>query len=105
MADQLPGLPEASLARARNHMVAVGRVLVANCDVVTVWLTVGLEKLSWSSIWIVYVAAPVTSVQSNVMFVPGAKRASAAGASNEGAGNVPPELGFTVKVALRLTEL
>jgi len=101
----LPGLPEASFARARNHMVAVGRVLVANCDVVTVWLTIGLGKLSWSSIWIVYVAAPVTSVQSKVILVPGAKRASAAGASRLGAGSVPPELGFTVKVALRLTEL
>ena len=37
--------------------------------------------------------------------MPGAKRASAAGASRFGAGRVPPELGFTVSVALRLTEL
>ena len=40
-----------------------------------------------------------------MIFVPGAKRASAAGASRFGAGKVPPELGFTVRVALRLTEL
>jgi len=40
-----------------------------------------------------------------VTFVPGVKRASAAGASRLGAGRLPPELGFTVKIALRLTEL
>jgi hypothetical protein len=39
-------LPEASLARTRNHMVAVGNVLVLNCEGVTLWLTIGLEKLS-----------------------------------------------------------
>jgi len=50
-------------------------------------------------------AAPVTSVQSNMIFVPGAKRASAAGATRLGAGNGPPELGLTVRVALRVTEL
>ena len=40
-----------------------------------------------------------------MILVPGAKRASAAGASRFGAGRVPPELGFTVRVAVRLTEL
>ena len=39
MADQLPGLPEASFARARHHMVFIGSVPLLNCDAVTVWFT------------------------------------------------------------------
>src|SRR5262245_33373323 len=37
------------------------------------------------------------------MFVPGAKRASAAGLSRLGAGNGPAGTGFTVSVAVRMT--
>ena len=36
MADHAPGAPDASLALARNHIVAVGKVLLDNCEVVTV---------------------------------------------------------------------
>jgi hypothetical protein len=43
-------------------------VLVENFEAVVVWLTVsGAEKVSALSIWIVYVAAPVTSLQSKLM--------------------------------------
>ena len=34
-ADQVPALPEALFARARHHIVSVGRVLLLNCDAVT----------------------------------------------------------------------
>ena len=52
--DQLPGLPDASLARTRHHIVKVGRVLVVNCEVVTDWFTIkGEGKELLSSIWIV----------------------------------------------------
>ena len=37
--DQLPGVPEAALARARHHIVRVGSVLVENCEVVGFWFT------------------------------------------------------------------
>ena len=55
-------------------------------------------------------AAPETSLQSNVMFVPGAKRASAAGLRSDGAGSVPDGVGVgegavprvTVRVAERV---
>ena len=54
MVDQLPGLPEASFARARHHIVFIGRVLVLNCDAVTVWFTMkGEGNVSASSIWMV----------------------------------------------------
>jgi hypothetical protein len=49
-ADQVPGVPDALFARARHHMVTVGRVLLLNCDAVTFWLTMGDEKVFWSSI-------------------------------------------------------
>src|SRR5215213_6534339 len=32
--DQLPGVPEAELARTRHHILVVGRVLVVNCETV-----------------------------------------------------------------------
>ena len=48
--DHAPAAPEASRARARNHMRAAGRVLVENVEAVTVRRTVGEEKVSWSSI-------------------------------------------------------
>ena len=32
--DQLPGVPEAELARTRNHILIVGSVLVVNCETV-----------------------------------------------------------------------
>jgi hypothetical protein len=52
--DHEPGLPAASLARARHHIVAVGSVLVVNCEAVTVWFTVsGAVNLSEVAIWIV----------------------------------------------------
>jgi len=53
-ADQLPGVPEAELARTRNHILIVGSVLVVNCETVVFWFTTsGAEKVSESSIWIV----------------------------------------------------
>jgi hypothetical protein len=52
--DQLPGAPEAPLARARHHMVVTGSVLVLNWEAVTFWFTVsGAAKVFESSIWIV----------------------------------------------------
>lgn len=49
--DQLPGLPEASFARARHHIVRVGSVLLEKVDEVTVWFTShGEGNASWSSI-------------------------------------------------------
>jgi hypothetical protein len=52
-ADHAPGLPEASLARTRHHILRVGRVLFAYCDAVTVAVaTRGVVKVSESSIWI-----------------------------------------------------
>ena len=52
--DQLPGVPEAELARTRNHILIVGSVLVVNCETVVFWLTIcGAAKVSESSIWIV----------------------------------------------------
>jgi len=33
-ADQLPGVPEAELARTLNHILIVGSVLVVNCETV-----------------------------------------------------------------------
>jgi hypothetical protein len=48
--DHAPAAPEASLAWTRNHMRAVGRVLVEYVEVVTVDSTVGEEKSLWSSI-------------------------------------------------------
>ena len=66
--DQAPGAPDALLARTRHHILAAGSVLVENWDAVVVWLTVsGAEKFSAVSIWIVYVAAPVTLLQSKLM--------------------------------------
>ena len=54
MADQLPGLPEASFARARHHMVFIGSVLLLNCDAVTVWFAMnGDANVFESSIWMV----------------------------------------------------
>ena len=50
VADQLPALPDELIARARHHMVSVGRVLLLNCDAVTFLLTMGDEKVFWSSI-------------------------------------------------------
>ena len=48
--DQLPGDPEGVLARTRYHMVRVGKVLVVNCEAVTVWVrTRGEGKLLLSS--------------------------------------------------------
>ena len=44
-ADQVPALPEALFARARHHIVSVGRVLLLNCDAVTLRLTMGDEKV------------------------------------------------------------
>jgi len=47
--DQLPGLPDASLASTRHHIRNVGSVLVLNCEVATVWFTIkgkGNELLS-----------------------------------------------------------
>jgi len=55
--DHAPGGPAASFARTRNHMRVVGSVLVEYAEAVTVWLTVGEENVSWSSIWIVWDAA------------------------------------------------
>src|SRR6185436_6482212 len=73
----------------RHHIRGVGSVVVENCDVGTVASIVnGAEKLWLSSTWIVYDAAPVTSLQSNVIAWPGAKRASPAGACWVGAGSV-----------------
>jgi hypothetical protein len=51
--DQLPGVPEAELARTRHHILIVGSVLVVNCDAVVFAFTSGEEKVSASSIWIV----------------------------------------------------
>jgi hypothetical protein len=50
--DQLPGVPEAELARTRHHILVVGRVVV-NCETVVFWFTKGELKVSESSIWIV----------------------------------------------------
>ncbi|MND04261.1 hypothetical protein D3C83_244530 [compost metagenome] len=33
-ADQLPGAPEAEMARTRHHILIVGSVLVVNCETV-----------------------------------------------------------------------
>ena len=52
-ADQLPGVPEAELARTLNHILIVGSVLVVNCETVVFWFTNGEENVSESSIWIV----------------------------------------------------
>ena len=63
-----------------------------NWDVDVVWSTVnGAEKLCEVSIWIVYVAAPATLLQSKVIACPGLKRASLAGATSDGAGSVPDD--------------
>lgn len=66
-------------------------------------------KLFESSIWIVYEAAPATSLQSKRIVWPGAKRASAAGLTREGAASVvpppPPPAGFTVSEAVLVTLL
>ena len=52
--DQLPGVPEAELARTRNHILVVGSVLVVNCEAVVFWFTsCGVAKDSSLSIWIV----------------------------------------------------
>ena len=93
----------ASRARARNHIRVAGRVLVENVDVVTVRSSVGEEKVSWSSIAMVYPAAPGTSVQSKTMFWPTEKRASTDGDSSDGAASVLEEGGLTVRVAVRET--
>ena len=53
MDDQLPGVPEAELARTRHHILVVGSVLVVNCETVVFWFTIGELKVSESSIWIV----------------------------------------------------
>ena len=52
--DQLPGVPEAELARTRHHIVVVGSVLVVNCETVISRLTTcgAVNELSLS-IWIV----------------------------------------------------
>ena len=52
--DQLPGVPEAELARTRHHILVVGSVLVVNCEVVVFrFTTCGVAKDSSLSIWIV----------------------------------------------------
>ena len=52
--DQLPGVPEAELARTRHHILIVGSVLVVNCEaVVFTFTTCGVAKDSSSSIWMV----------------------------------------------------
>ena len=52
--DQLPGVPEAELARTRHHILVVGSVLVVNCETVVFWLTnCGAEKELLLSISIV----------------------------------------------------
>lgn len=50
--DQLPGVPEAELARTRHHIFVVGSVVV-NCETVVFWFTNGELNVSESSIWIV----------------------------------------------------
>src|SRR5438874_12510587 len=53
---------------------------------ITVYFKIkGDEKLSWWSIWMVYLGGPATFLQSNVIFVPGAKRASTARLMRDGA--------------------
>ena len=51
--DQFPGAPEASFARTRHHILVVGSVLVEKLEALTVWVTIGDEKVSASSITIV----------------------------------------------------
>ena len=62
--DQSPGLPPASFARTRQNRVALGSDAVASCEGVTVWLSTVEEKLLEALTWIVYEAAPATSLQS-----------------------------------------
>jgi uncharacterized membrane protein YgcG len=88
--DHVPAMPDASFARTRNHILVVGRAPVAYCDAVVVWFTTnGAANVCELSIWIEYVAAPATSVQSKVIVVPGANLASAAGLWSDGAGSGP----------------
>ena len=50
--DQLPGLPDASLARTRHHILSVGSVLVLNWEAVVVcWRVKGEGKELLSSTW------------------------------------------------------
>ena len=48
-----PALPAALTVRTRHHMRVVGSALAEKVDAETVCWTVGEEKLSWSSIWMV----------------------------------------------------
>ena len=51
--DHAPAVSDASLARTRHHMRVTGSVLVEYVEADVDWLTIGDEKVSWSSIWIV----------------------------------------------------
>ena len=86
-------------------MRVVGSVLAKYIEAETVVFTVGEEKVSWEAIWMVYLAAPATSDQSNTIVWPGLKRASTAGLRSEGAGKLLVAAGLTVSMAVRLTPL
>ena len=54
-ADHVPGAPEASFARTRNHIVSAGSVLVVNIEGLTVWARMrGAGNEFESSIWYVF---------------------------------------------------
>jgi hypothetical protein len=62
-----PFVPAALTARTRHQSWRLGRVPAVNCDAVTVVLiTNGEDMVLESSIWMLYDAAPVTSLQSKV---------------------------------------
>src|SRR5436190_11173803 len=97
--DQLPVPPPPSTARTRQNSLAVGSEAVASCDVETTWLSASVEKALDVLTWIVYDAAPATSLQSKRTRSPGRKRVSCAGVSSCGAASVADGNGFTVNVA------
>ena len=84
--------PEADADAAPPGSVVADRVLGPE----------GLSELLAESDFVV-LAAPLTSVQSNVIVVPGLKRASDAGLISDGAGSGLVDAGVTVSVVVRLT--
>lgn len=100
----MPGLPSASFARTRQHIVRIGNVHTLNCEAVTACCRMhgdGNELLS--SIWIEWEGAPATSLQSKWIVCPGLKRASFPGERSDGAGSGPEGCGLTVRLAVRVT--
>jgi len=94
-------VPEPSFDRTRHHIFLAGSVAMERPEDATTWLTMGEANVSASSITIVKLAAPGTSVQSKATVRPAVRRASFPGERSDGAGS-GPAAGETPRDAVRV---